>query len=110
MKIIKNYKGGNLKEKVCKILFKYKGSMTIVSANDRSLNKMITLFEKTDEVDILCNAEFILEQLGCFDEKFKNGCEISEIEKQIFGISVYFLTKSGIFDNDADNGMVVFIE
>ncbi len=110
MKIIKNYKGGNLNKKVCKILFKYKGSKTIVIANNGSLNEMINLFEKTDEIDILGSVEFILEQLNSFDEKFKKGCEISEFEKQCFGLNVYFSTKIGIVENNEDNGMVVFIE
>jgi hypothetical protein len=110
MKLITNYRGGVLDEKVCKILFKYKGSQTIVIANEVPLNEMITVLEKTDEINILGGVEFIFHQLDSFDEKYKKGCDISEYELQTFGISVYLLTKMGILDNDENNGMVLFVE
>ena len=108
MKIIKNYKGGNLNEKVCKVFFKYKGLMTISNPDELSWGGMVLILDYADEDDILCNAEFILKMLDSFHEKFRNGCEISELEKSNFERSVYLFTKIGLIENDEDNGMVVF--
>lgn len=108
MKITKNYKGGNLNEKVCKVFFKYKGSMSIFNPDELSWGGMVIILEYAREVDILCNAESILKMLDSFYEKFKNGCEISEREKSNFERSVYLFTKIGLIENDEDNGMVVF--
>lgn len=111
MKIITNYRGGSLDEKVCKILFKYKGASTMVIALEDSLNETIDLFEKTDEIEtILTYADFLLQELNSFEEKFKRGCEMSEFEKYRFGLSVYLSTKIELIDNDEDNGMVLFVE
>lgn len=70
MKIIKNYKGGNLNEKACKILFKYKGASTMVIDDEESLNEIIELFEKTYTIEtILTYVDFLLQQLNSFLKK-----------------------------------------
>jgi len=111
MKKITNYRGGNLDEKVCKILFKYKGAWTKVVALEGSLNETLDLFEKTDETEtVLTYVDFLLQELNSFEKKFKKGGEMSEIEKYRFGLSVYLSTKIGLIDNDENNGMVLFVE
>lgn len=108
MKIIKNYKGGHLNKIVCKVFFKYKGLMTISNPDESSWGAMVFRLEYADKIDILRNAEFILNMLDSFYEKSRNGCEISEREKSNFERSVYLFTKIGLIENDEDNGMVVF--
>lgn len=110
MKIIKNYKGGLLKEKVWKVLFKYKGFKSILATDEESWIGRTVILECANEVEVLCKADFIFKIVDSVHEKFKNGCEISENEKYTFETGVYFLTKFGLIDNDMDNGMIVFIK
>jgi hypothetical protein len=63
------------------------------------------------QVEIIKNdTEFLLEQLECLNENFQNGFQFSELEKNVFAMNVYWLTKIGIIENNEFNGMMILTE
>ena len=110
MKLIKNYRGENLNEKVYDLRFFYKNSMVQFIDENGNLNNMICSFEQV-QVEIIKNdTEFLLEQLECLNENFQNGFQFSEMEKNVFAMNVYWLTKIGIIENNEFNGMMILTE
>jgi hypothetical protein len=110
MKLIKNYRGENLNEKVYDLRFFYKNSMVQFIDENGNLNNMICSFEQV-QVEIIKNdTEFLLEQLECLNENFQNGFQFSELEKNVFAMNVYWLTKIGIIENNEFNGMMILTE
>ena len=110
MKLIKNYRGENLNEKVYDLKFFYKNSMVQFIDENGNLNRMIYSFEQV-QVEIIKNdTEFLLEQLECLNENFQNGFQFSELEKNVFAMNVYWLTKIGIIENNEFNGMMILTE
>ena len=110
MKLIKNYRGENLNEKVYDLRFFYKNSMVQFIDENGNLNNMICSFEQV-QVEIIKNdTEFLLEQLDCLNENFQNGFQFSELEKNVFAMNVYWLTKIGIIENNEFNGMMILTE
>ena len=110
MKLIKNYRGENLNEKVYDLRFLYKNSMVQFIDENGNLNNMICSFEQV-QVEIIKNdTEFLLEQLECLNENFQNGFQFSELEKNVFAMNVYWLTKIGIIENNEFNGMMILTE
>jgi len=110
MNIIKNYSGENLNKKVFFIGFFYKKSRVEIQDENGSLNKMINIFDQAKVETIKNNTEFLLEQLEWFNENFQNEYQFSKLEKNVFAMNVYWLTKIGIIENNEFNGMMILTE
>ena len=110
MKLIKNYRGENLNKKMNMISFFYKSSHIEFTDDNGNLNEMITSFEQVQFETIKNDSEFLLEQLECLNENFKNGYQICDSEKNVFAMNVYWLTKIGIIESDEFNGMMIITE